>query len=79
MVKTHKNIGNLKRLRSLLVTIGCIIITNIAISNVDNMTQGKTGSSLLPNPPRPKTGSSLLPNPPRPKTGSSLLPNPPRP
>jgi len=79
MIKTHKNMYYMKRLRSLLVAIACIIITNIAISNVDNLTQGRTASSLLPTAPRPKTASSLLPTAPRPKTASSLLPTAPRP
>ena len=70
---------NLKRLRSLLVTMALVIVTNIAISYGANGTHQKSGVSMLPDSPRPKSGVSMLPDSPRPKSGVSMLPDSPRP
>ena len=78
MPNSNKSTKYMKRLRSVLITIFLVVVTNIAISYAGGDTQ-KAGSSLLPDAPRPKAGSSLLPDAPRPKAGSSLLPDAPRP
>jgi len=68
---------NIKRFRSIIVIIGLVIGTNIAISYAGN----KAGVSILPDSPRPtKAGVSILPDSPRPtKAGVSILPDSPRP
>ena len=69
---------NLKRFRSILVTMALVVLTNIAISYASNGTS-KSGAAVLPDSPRPKSGAAVLPDSPRPKSGAAVLPDSPRP
>lgn len=74
MSKSQKR--NFKRLSSIVLTMGLIVATNIAISYAGN---NKAGIAILPDSPRPKAGIAILPDSPRPKAGIAILPDSPRP
>ena len=75
MTKSQKR--NMKRFASVVVTMGLVVLTNIAISFAGN--SGKAGIAILPDSPRPKAGIAILPDSPRPKAGIAILPDSPRP
>ena len=70
---------NLKRVRSIMLTIALVVATNIAISYAGTGFGNKAGIALIPDSPRPKAGIALIPDSPRPKAGIALIPDSPRP
>jgi len=52
-----------KRIRSLVITVMAIAVTNVAISFASG---DKTGVPIPPDGPRPKTGVPIPPDGPRP-------------
>jgi len=70
---------NLKRVRSLLITLALVVATNIAISYAGTGFGNKSGLAMIPDSPKPKSGLSMIPDSPRPKSGLSMIPDSPRP
>jgi hypothetical protein len=74
-----------KRVRSLVITVIAIAVTNIAlsyasgVSTIPDSPRPKSGVSTIPDSPRPKSGVSTIPDSPRPKSGVSTIPDSPRP
>jgi hypothetical protein len=64
-----------KRFRSLAITLAIVVVTNIAISNVEM----RSGVTNIPDSPRPKSGVTNIPDSPRPKSGVTNIPDSPRP
>jgi hypothetical protein len=74
-----------KRLRSLVITVIAIGLTNIAISYasgvgvIPDSPRPKSGVGVIPDSPRPKSGVGVIPDSPRPKSGVGVIPDSPRP
>ena len=66
---------NLKRLRSLVITIIVVASSNYAIS----LTLNRSGVTTIPDFPKPKSGVTTIPDFPKPKSGVTTIPDFPKP
>jgi len=63
---------NLRRIRSLILTVVAIFAANIAISYA-------SGVPIMPDMPKPKSGVPIMPDMPKPKSGVPIMPDMPKP
>ncbi len=67
--------SNLKRLRSIVITLIVVASTNYALS----LTTSRSGVATIPDMPKPRSGVATIPDMPKPKSGVATIPDMPKP